>query len=68
MGHELFVNKLSLETQFGYYTYAPLDYLDPIYQRLGLKYYLMDEIFMGVALKTHAAKAEALEFGIGVRL
>lgn len=68
IGHELFVNKLSLETQFGYYAYAPLDYLPPIYQRLGLKYYLMDEIFIGVALKTHAAKAEALEFGIGVRL
>lgn len=68
VGHELFVNRLSLETQFGYYAYAPLDYLPPIYQRLGLKYYLADEIFMGVALKTHAAKAEALEFALGVRL
>lgn len=68
IGHELFLNKLSLETQFGYYAYRPLDYLDPIYQRLGLKYYFADEIFIGVALKTHAAKAEAMEFGVGVRL
>ncbi len=68
VGHELFVNRLSLETQFGYYAYAPLDYLPSIYQRLGLKYYFTDEIFMGVALKTHAAKAEALEFAVGVRL
>lgn len=68
VGHELFVNRLSLETQFGYYAYAPLDYLPSIYQRLGLKYYFTDEIFMGVALKTHAAKAEALEFALGVRL
>lgn len=68
VGHELFVNRLSLETQFGYYFYAPLDYLPSIYQRLGLKYYFTDDIFMGVALKTHAAKAEALEFAVGVRL
>ena len=67
VGHELFVRKLSLTTQLGYYVYYPYDFEGRIYNRLGLKRYLGDKIFAEIAIKAHAANAEAIEFGIGVR-
>ncbi|THD68914.1 acyloxyacyl hydrolase [Robertkochia marina] len=67
-GHELFMGKLSLLTQFGYYVYYPIDYEDEIYHRVGIKRYFGEDFFAAVSLKTHWAKAEALEFGIGYRL
>ncbi|GGG53571.1 hypothetical protein GCM10011414_24060 [Croceivirga lutea] len=68
LGHELFVNKMSVLTQFGYYVYYPFDFEGRTYNRIGLKRYFGDSIFAAVTLKSHAAKAEAVEFGIGVRL
>ena len=67
-GHELFIGKTSLLTQFGYYLYAPVVYEDRVYSRMGLKRYLGDHFFGVLTLKTHWAKAEALELGIGYRL
>lgn len=68
IGHELFINKLSLLTQFGYYTRYPVKFEDKTYQRIGLKYYFGKKLFSAVTLKTHYAKAEAVEFGLGIRL
>lgn len=68
IGHELFINRLSIETQFGYYAYKPFDYEMDFYQRAGLKYYIYKNLFTGVALKTHGGRAEAIEFGVGTRL
>ncbi|TAI46919.1 acyloxyacyl hydrolase [Flagellimonas allohymeniacidonis] len=68
VGHELFVNKLSIETQLGYYVYYPFDFEGRVYNRIGLKRYFGGKIFGAITLKSHGAKAEALEFGIGVRL
>lgn len=68
VGHELFINKLSIETQLGYYVYYPYDFEGKFYQRIGLKRYLGDKWFGAITLKSHAAKAEAVEFGIGIRL
>ena len=68
IGHELFINKMSLITQFGYYVYYPYPFETRIYERIGVKRYFGDKIFASVTLKAHAAAAEALEFGIGIRL
>lgn len=68
LGHELFINKMSIVTQFGYYVYYPFDFEGRTYNRIGLKRYFGDRVFGAVTLKSHAAKAEAVEFGIGVRL
>lgn len=68
IGHELFINKISLETQLGCYVYNPAKINGTLYQRVGLKYYITDQVFGAFSLKTHAAKAEALEFGLGIRL
>ena len=64
----MFLDKLSFEGQFGYYAYATFNDNIGVYQRLGLKYYFSNKIFVGISLKTHMAKADALEFSIGVRL
>lgn len=68
IGHELFINKLSIETQLGYYVYKPFNYETDIYQRVGVKYYIYKNIFSGVGLKTHGGRAEAIEATIGIRL
>ena len=67
-GHELFINKTSLITQLGYYVYYPFDFEGKTYFRIGLKRYFKDKWFGALTLKSHGAKAEAVEFGIGVRL
>lgn len=67
-GHELFVNKTSLVTQLGYYVYYPFDFEGRTYFRIGLKRYINEKWFGALTLKSHGAKAEAVELGIGVRL
>ncbi|MCB4798617.1 acyloxyacyl hydrolase [Neotamlana laminarinivorans] len=67
-GHELFINKMSLLTQLGYYVYYPYDFEGRMYMRIGLKRYFGNKVFGAVTLKSHGAKAEAVEFGVGIRL
>ena len=67
-GHELFVNKTSLVTQFGYYVYYPFDFEGRTYLRIGLKRYFGKKWFGALTLKSHGAKAEAVELGVGIRL
>lgn len=67
-GHELFINKTSFITQLGYYVYYPYDFEGRTYFRIGLKRYFKDNFFGSLTLKSHGAKAEAVEFGIGLRL
>ncbi len=68
VGHELFINQMSIVTQLGYYVYYPFDFEGRTYFRVGLKRYFGDTFFGAITLKSHGAKAEAVEFGIGVRL
>ena len=70
VGHELFISRLSVITQLGYYVYYPFDFEGRTYLRIGLKHYFSkkNKWFGAVTLKSHAAKAEAVEFGIGIRL
>ena len=68
LGHELFINRMSVVTQLGYYVYYPFDFEGRVYNRIGLKRYFGDTWFGAITLKSHGAKAEAVEFGIGVRL
>ncbi len=68
LGHELFVNKMSVITQLGYYVYYPFDFEGQVYNRIGLKRYFGNKVFGAITLKSHGAKAEAVEFGVGVRL
>jgi hypothetical protein len=67
-GHELFINRMSLITQLGYYIYYPYEYDIRVYERIGFKRYFGDYVFGSVTLKAHGASAEAIEFGLGFRL
>lgn len=68
VGHELFINKISVISQLGYYVYYPFDFEGQVYNRMGLKRYFGDKWFTAVTLKSHGAKAEAVEIGVGIRL
>ena len=68
VGHELFVNRFSIEAQIGYYVYSPYKNDISVYDRVGMKYYITKNIFTGFTIKTHLFLAEALEFAVGVRL
>ena len=64
IGHELLINRISLEAQIGYYAYQPFKKDIPIYDRVGIKYYFTDKIFGGFTIKTHLFLAEALEIPV----
>ncbi len=68
LGHEFFINKMSIITQLGYYVYYPFDFEGKMYNRIGIKQYFSDKLYGAITLKSHGAKAEAVEFGIGIRL
>lgn len=68
IGHELFINRISIETQVGYYVYDKAKFDSVIYDRVGMKYYITRKIFTGLSVKTHGFFAEALELAVGVRL
>lgn len=68
VGHELFINRIAIEAQLGYYVYLPYKFNIPVYDRLGMKYYITKKIFTGLSVKTHGFEAEALELVMGVRL
>ena len=68
VGYEWYLNSVSLEAQFGYYLIDEYKEDGSLYQRLGMRYYLNDNIFTTMSLKTHMAKAEAFEIGVGYKL
>jgi len=69
VGHELRINKFAFPTQIGYYVYWPYEFEDRVYLRLGIKrYFYKEKIFAVITLKSHWAKAEGVDFGIGIRL
>ena len=69
IGHELFINKFSIETQIGHYVYQPVVLEDEgLYARLGIKYYFTENLFSSFHVKTHYFQAENLEIGLGLRL
>ncbi|MGB2087296.1 MAG: acyloxyacyl hydrolase [Psychroflexus salarius] len=67
-GHKFHLGYLKLVSQLGYYLYYPTEYLDRIYTRIGIQYVMGKHIYASILLKSHYAKAEGLELGIGFKL
>jgi len=67
-GYQLHLGKTSLFGNLGYYVYYPYDFEGQTYLRVGLQREFFKNFFGSVSVKSHAAKAEAVEFGIGYRL
>jgi hypothetical protein len=68
IGHELFINRLSLLTQLGYYIYAPYPNQAVIYQRYALKYWLGSRFYTAISLKAHFGTAEYTEWTLGMKI
>jgi hypothetical protein len=66
-GHELYVSRVSLLTQLGVYAFNKTTIDPPIYQRYGLKYYFNPNLYGALFLKTHYARAECIEWGLGIQ-
>jgi len=67
LGHELYLGQWSVMTQVGYYVYYPIDYLDREYIKVGMRRYITDKFYASLMLKSHYSKAEAIEYGVGLR-
>ena len=67
-GHEFRFNKVALPTQLGYYVYNPSGFARGTYIRAGVKYYISSKWFVDGTVKTHGFNAEAIEFGLGIRI
>lgn len=66
--HELVISKLTAITQMGVYFYTKLKGDGYIYHRFALRYILSEHIFVNLSLKTHWAKADFIEWGLGYKV
>jgi len=62
---ELIANRFRMVVQLGFYFYAPVEFDQPFYERIALRYYVFPWVFANVSIKAHAAKAQNIEWGIG---
>ncbi|MDW7693414.1 acyloxyacyl hydrolase [Flammeovirgaceae bacterium SG7u.111] len=67
-GHELLVGDLSLAVIAGYHLHLPYNFEGKFYQRVGLRYYLSDHIFINGTIKAYVRKADMLDLGVGFRI
>jgi hypothetical protein len=75
IGHEFLYGRAGLLMQLGYYIHQAYLSNPPIYQKLGINWYIkqsetgtIKEICLSTLLKTHYATAELAELGIGIGL
>ncbi|WP_226389894.1 acyloxyacyl hydrolase [Penaeicola halotolerans] len=68
LGHEFHLNRVSLVMQMGRYIVLPFNAHSRYFQRYGLRYYPSDKLYVSATLRTHAAKADYMEWSIGYRL
>ncbi len=72
LGHEFLYGRVGLHLQFGYYIRQGALPTAPIYQKIGMNWYLVQnekgfvkEMYVSTLLKTHFSVAELAELGIG---
>ncbi len=72
-GNEFMLGRLGIVLQVGYYLQQSAIKLDPLYQKIGGQYYLLQrergplkEVFISAFLKVHQSVAELGEIGLGV--
>lgn len=73
LGNEFLVGHLGILFQLGYYLHKMDAQPQNLYQKLGGNFYLVQiekgpvkEVFLSALLKTHSAKAELFEMGLGI--
>ncbi len=65
IGGAIYYNRLSMLIQAGYYLYKQYYYITPVYNRVGLRYRINDNILLNISLKSHHAVADFVEWGVG---
>ncbi len=65
VGHELVYKKMSLLSYVGFYYYKKVKPNEFLYSRFGLRYYLIDNLFLNATIKAYGFKAHYIEAGIG---
>jgi len=66
--YALSMGELSLLFQVGGYAYTAYTDNGHIYSKLGSRYNVTDKLFLNLALKTHFAVADFIEYGIGYKI
>jgi hypothetical protein len=66
--YEFIFSDFSITLQLGVYVYNKLKSDGAFYDRLGMRYQLSKNYFLCYNLKSHWAKADFFEFGIGMKL
>lgn len=68
MGYVMHFNRFELRFQQGFYCVDQYKEDGLLYQRVGLRFYVTERCWLSVMLKTHFAKADYGEYGIGYTL
>lgn len=66
--YRLSLGKMEMLFQTGWYLYSPYKGNGNLYTRLNSRYFVSDKFFVNLALKTHYAVADFIEYGIGYKL
>ena len=66
--HEQVVGKTNILFQVGIYTIDAYKGDGMIYDRLGFKYHFNEKYFINLTLKAHLAKANYVEWGVGIKI
>lgn len=63
-GYALRAGRLYALGQLGVYVYSPIEAPRPYYQKLGLRYQLLEKIYFGLNMKAHGGVADFVEYVI----
>ncbi len=67
-GYSLNVGRLSALGQLGIYFYSPVEPPRPYYQKIGLRFRMIDQFHLGLNLKAHAGVADFVEYVITYKI
>lgn len=65
-GHEWVFSRLAMNLSLGFYLYDLNNSDDPVYNKIGVIYFFSKNLFAGLSLKSHYAKADFLSGNIGL--
>ncbi|PLX04972.1 MAG: hypothetical protein C0594_08440 [Marinilabiliales bacterium] len=65
LSHDFIVGNLDMYINAGAYIYSKWKNDGSIYSRFGLRYHFKNQLFANISVKTHFAKAQVIEWGVG---
>ncbi|MCX6256919.1 MAG: acyloxyacyl hydrolase [Bacteroidia bacterium] len=68
VAYSLVFGKVNFTIQMGYYCFVRWNIDGDFYHRFGLQYYFSKHLLANLTIKTHFAKADFIEWGLGYRI